>query len=200
MGHGTPPQLSPAPRRLCCFSSIPPRPRRCPSSSSSSSTCSSSCSSSRSLHLSSCCSTCSSSCKKEEASCRGTCSRSGSGRSSGCPSCSTCRSSCCSSTCCCCSSCSSSGCSSSRGSDGSSCVCIFGVSSFQGFHSFLLMCFINKKQSRACCTMQGSQRHYQSYLFQQHLPAAVLCFPTSFKVQGTRIEIRVATLVCSFEF
>merc|ERR1711874_594236 len=94
----------------------------------------------------------------------------------------------------------SSSCSSSRGSDGSSCVCIFGVSSFQGFHSFLLMCFINKKQSRACCTMQGSQRHYQSYLFQQHLPAAVLCFPTSFKVQGTRIEIRVATLVCSFEF
>merc|ERR1711974_411711 len=195
--HGTPPQLSPAPRRLCCFSSIPPRPCRCPSSSSSSSTCSSSCSSSRSLHLSSCCSscssTCSSSCKKEEASCRGTCSRSGSGRSSGCPSrlhLSTCRScSCCSSTCCCCSSCSSSGCSSSRGSDGSSCVCIFGVSSFQGFHSFLLMCFINKKQSRACCTMQGSQRHYQSYLFQQHLPAAVLCFPTSFKVQGTRIEI-----------
>merc|ERR1711974_93247 len=215
--HGTPPQLSPAPRRLCCFSSIPPRPCRCPSSSSSSSTCSSSCSSSRSLHLSSCCSscsacssssssssTCSSSCKKEEASCRGTCSRSGSGRSSGCPSCSTCRSSgccsrlhlstcrscsCCSSTCCCCSSCSSSGCSSSRGSDGSSCVCIFGVSSFQGFHSFLLMCFINKKQSRACCTIQGLQRHYQSYLFQQHLPAAVLCFPTSFKVQGTRIEI-----------
>merc|ERR1711974_44006 len=108
--HGTPPQLSPAPRRLCCFSSIPPRPCRCPSSSSSSSTCSSSCSSSRSLHLSSCCSS---------------------------------------------SSCSSSGCSSSRGSDGSSCVCIFGVSSFQGFHSFLLMCFINKKQSRACCTMQG---------------------------------------------
>merc|ERR1711974_271441 len=131
--HGTPPQLSPAPRRLCCFSSIPPSPCRCPSSSSSSSTCSSSCSSSRSLHLSSCCS--------------------------------------------------------SRCSDGSSCVCIFGVSSFQGFHSFLLMCFINKKQSRACCTMQGSQRHYQSYLFQQHLPAAVLCFPTSFKVQGTRIEI-----------
>merc|ERR1711974_129916 len=192
--HGTPPQLSPAPRRLCCFSSIPPRPCRCPSSSSSSSTCSSSCSSSRSLHLSSCCSSCSasssSSCNKEDASCRGTCSRSGSGRSSGCPSCSTCRSSsCCSSTCCCCSSCSRSGCSSSRGSDGSSCVCIFGVSSFQGFHSFLLMCFINKKQSRACCTMQGSQRHYQSYLFQQHLPAAVLCFPTSFKVQGTRIEI-----------
>merc|ERR1711874_135945 len=186
MGHGTPPQLSPAPRRLCCFSSIPPRPRRCPSSSSSSSTCSSSCSSSRSLHLSSCCTSCS------------TC------RSSGCCSrlhLSTCRScSCCSSTCCCCSSCSSSGCSSSRGSDGSSCVCIFGVSSFQGFHSFLLMCFINKKQSRACCTMQGSQRHYQSYLFQQHLPASVLCFPTSFKVQGTRIEIRVATLVCSFEF
>merc|ERR1711974_486386 len=170
--HGTPPQLSPAPRRLCCFSSIPPRPCRCPSSSSSSSTCSSSCSSSRSLHLSSCCSSCSacssSSCKKEEASCRGTCSRSGSGRSSGCPSCSTCR---------------SSGCCSRRGSDGSSCVCIFGVSSFQGFHSFLLMCFINKKQSRACCTMQGLQRHYQSYLFQQHLPAAVLCFPTSFKVQ-----------------
>merc|ERR1711913_99047 len=127
-----------------------------------------------SLHLSSCCSGCSAcssssssgSSKKEEASCRGTCSRSGSGRSSGCPSCSTCRSSGCSS-------CSSSGCSSSRGSDGSSCVCIFGVSSFQGFHSFLLMCFINKKQSRACCTMQGSQRHYQSYLFQQHLPAAV---------------------------
>ena len=52
LNHGTPPQLSPAPCRLRCLSSIPSRP--CCSSSSSSSTCSSSCS--RSLRLSSCCS------------------------------------------------------------------------------------------------------------------------------------------------
>merc|ERR1711934_492265 len=135
LNHGTPPQLSPAPCRLRRLSSIPSRPCCCPSSSSSSSTCSSCC-------------------KKEEASSRGTCSRSGSGRSSSCSSTcsrlhlSTCRScSCCSSTCCC-SSCSST-CSSGGCSNGSSCVCIFDLISFQGFHSFLLMCFINKQTNES---------------------------------------------------
>merc|ERR1712168_1128786 len=73
-------------------------------------------------------------------------------------------------------------------SDGSSCVCIFGVSTFQGFHSFLLNCFINK-QTRDLCTMQWLPRHYQSYLFQQHFFAAVLCFPSSFKDQESRIKM-----------
>merc|ERR1711990_216242 len=200
--HGSPLQLPPAPRRLCCLSSIPSRSCCCPSSGSSSSTCGSSSSSSRSLHLSSCCSSCStcsssssassssssSGRKKEETSSRGTCSRSSSRRSSCCPSCSsTCRSSsCCSrlhlSTC----------------SDGSSCVCIFGVSTFQGFHSFLLNCFINK-QTRDLCTMQWLQRHYQSYLFQQHFFAAVLCFPSSFKDQESRCELQQYAAL-SFKF
>merc|ERR1712212_882890 len=142
--HGSPLQLPPAPRRLCCLSSIPSRPCCCPSSSSSSSTCSSSCSSSRSLHLSSCCSSCS------------TCSSSSSASSSTCRSSScccrlhlsTCRScSCCSSTCCC-SSCSS-GCSCSSSCDGSSCVCIFGVSSFLFVEVFYKQ--TNKPENFAPC-------------------------------------------------
>merc|ERR1712243_149862 len=124
--HGSPPQLPPAPRRLCQLSSIPSRCCCCPSSSSPSSSSSSSCSSSRSCCLClSCCSSCS------------TCSSS----SSRCSSSSTC--------CCCCSS--RSGCSSSSSSDGCSCGRSFGVSSFQGFHSFVLMYFINKQQTNKSC-------------------------------------------------
>merc|ERR1712179_699124 len=87
------------------------------------------------------------------------------------PSCSSCSSStCCYS--------SRSGCSSSSSSDGCSCGRSIGVSSFQGFHSFVLMYFINK-QTRAVCLMQGFQA--MLFIFKQHLSAAVLCFPTSFK-------------------
>merc|ERR1711934_296413 len=139
LNHGTPPQLSPAPCRLRRLSSIPSRPCCCPSSSSSSSTCSSSCS--RSLRLSSCCSS-------------STCSR---------LNLSTCRScSCCSSTCCC-SSCSST-CSSGGCSNGSSCVCIFDLISFQGFHSFLLMCFINKQTNESFLQHARVSKAFQSYL------------------------------------
>merc|ERR1719341_3153538 len=123
MHHGTPPQLSPAPCRLRCLSSIPSRPCCYPSSSSTSSTCSSS-SSSRSLRLSSCC---------------------------------------CSSTCCC-SSCSS-GCSGSSCSDGRSCVCIFGVSSFQGFHSFLLISFINKQTNKSFLQNARVQKAFQTLIY-----------------------------------
>merc|ERR1711872_382532 len=194
--HGSPLQLPPAPRRLCCLSSIPSRPCCCPSSSSSSSTCSSSCSSS-SLHLSSCCSscsTCSSSCsasssssscrKKEETSSRGTCSRSGSRRSSCCPSCSsTCRSS----SCCCrlhLSTC----------SDGSSCVCIFGVSTFQGFHSFLLNCFINKQTNKPeICAPCNGFKDIINLIYSSSISLLLFCaFPVVLRIknQESRCELQ----------
>merc|ERR1711872_930639 len=199
--HGSPLQLPPAPRRLCCLSSIPSRPCCCPSSSSSSSTCSSSCSSS-SLHLSSCCSscsTCSSSCsassssscrKKEETSSRGTCSRSGSCRSSCCPSCS--------STCSC-----SSGCSCSSCSDGSSCVCIFGVSTFQGFHSFLLNCFINKQTNKPeiCAPCNGFE-DIINLIYSSSISLLLFCaFPVVLRIknQESRYELQQYAAL-SFKF
>merc|ERR1711970_349793 len=224
--HGSPLQLPPAPRRLYCLSSIPSRPCCCPSSSSSSSTCSSSCSSS-SLHLSSCCSscsTCSSSCsasssssscrKKEETSSRGTCSRSGSCRSSCCPCCSsTCRSSSCCcrlhlSTCrscsstCCCSSCSS-GCSCSSCSDGSSCVCIFGVSTFQGFHSFLLNCFINKQTNKPeICAPCNGFKDIINLIYSSSISLLLFCaFPVVLRIknQESRCELQQYAAL-SFKF
>merc|ERR1711934_69153 len=101
------------------------------------------------------------------ASSRGTCSRSGSGRSSSCSS-----------------TCTSGGC-----SNGSSCVCIFDLISFQGFHSFLLMCFINKQTNESFLQHARISKAFQSYLLKQHLSAAVLCFPTSFKFQRPSIKI-----------
>merc|ERR1712112_108692 len=124
--------------------------------------------------------------------CSSTCCCSSRLRLSSCSSCS-----CSSSTCCCCSS--RSGCSSSSSSDGCSCGRSIGVSSFQGFHSFVLMYFINKQTNKhelfASC--KGSK---QCYLFSSSIYRLLFCaFPLVLSLNRTKNQ-EFSCNLCSSEF